>query len=84
MPRPGTPSAAGSTAPVVVANGAEGEPGSIKDRHVMTTRPGDVLAGLALAARAVGASEAFVYLKGSFGRPAAALEAARDRPLATA
>ncbi len=70
--------ASGSSAPVVVANGAEGEPGSIKDRHIMTTRPGEVLAGLTLAARAIGASEAFVYLKGSFGRPAAALEAARD------
>jgi NADH-quinone oxidoreductase subunit F len=63
-------------APVVVANGAEGEPGSIKDRYVMTTRPGDVIDGLAIAARAVGARQAIVYLKGSFERPAAALEAA--------
>jgi len=69
--------AKGSTLPVVVANGAEGEPGSIKDRHIMTTRPREVLAGLALAARAVGASEAIVYLKGSFAAPADALEAAR-------
>lgn len=64
------------TAPIVVANGAEGEPGSIKDRHTMTTRPGEVIAGLAIAARAVGAREAIVYLKGSFARPAAALEEA--------
>lgn len=62
--------------PVVVANGAEGEPGSIKDRFVMTTRPAEVLAGLALAARAVGARQAFVFLKGSFAGPAAALGAA--------
>ena len=61
------------SAPVVVANGAEGEPGSIKDRHVMATRAGDVLAGLALAARAVGAREAVVYLKGSFGSSAEAI-----------
>ena len=40
--------------PLVVANGAEGEPGSIKDRHLMRTRRADVLAGLALAARARG------------------------------
>jgi NADH-quinone oxidoreductase subunit F len=60
----------------VIANGAEGEPGSVKDRHVMTTRPGDVLRGLVLAARAVGAREAIVFLKRSFDRPAAALEAA--------
>jgi len=63
-------------APVVVANGAEGEPGSIKDRHVMLTRPDDVLAGLRLAARAVGATDAYVYLKGSFARAAEVLEMA--------
>jgi NADH-quinone oxidoreductase subunit F len=69
--------------PFVVANGAEGEPGSIKDRFLMTTRPGDVLEGLSLATRAVGAREAVVYLKGSFARAADALEAAlRSTPLA--
>jgi NADH-quinone oxidoreductase subunit F len=60
----------------VVANGAEGEPGSIKDRFVMTQRPADVLAGLVLAARAVGARQAYVYLKGAFTGPAAALASA--------
>jgi NADH-quinone oxidoreductase subunit F len=62
--------------PLVVGNGAEGEPGSVKDRYVMLERPRAVLEGLALAARAVGAREAVLYLKGSFLRPAAALEAA--------
>jgi NADH:ubiquinone oxidoreductase subunit F (NADH-binding) len=61
---------------VVVANGAEGEPGSFKDRMVMTRRAPDVVHGLALAARAVGAREAIVFLKGSFDAPAAAIEAA--------
>lgn len=62
--------------PLAIANGAEGEPGSVKDRHVMATRPGDVWRGLVLAARAVGAREAVVFLKASFDQPAAALEAA--------
>ncbi len=62
--------------PIVVANGAEGEPGSIKDRFVMLTRPAEVVAGLALAARAVGAREAVIFLKGSFHAPAEALAAA--------
>ncbi|HSD26623.1 MAG TPA: NADH-ubiquinone oxidoreductase-F iron-sulfur binding region domain-containing protein [Vicinamibacteria bacterium] len=62
--------------PFVVANGAEGEPGSFKDRYVMRRRPADVVAGLALAARAVGAREAVVFLKGSFDEPAAALSGA--------
>ncbi len=42
----------------------------------MTTRPADVLEGLALAAAAVGAREGIVFLKASFDRPAAALEKA--------
>jgi NADH-quinone oxidoreductase subunit F len=62
--------------PFVIANGAEGEPGSYKDRFVMQRRPADVVAGLVLAARAVGAREAVVFLKGSFDRPAAALSGA--------
>lgn len=60
--------------PLVIANGAEGEPGSVKDRHVMTTRPAEVLAGLAVAAAAVGAREGVVFLKASFDSPAAALQ----------
>jgi NADH-quinone oxidoreductase subunit F len=68
--------------PLVIGNGAEGEPGSVKDRWVMLTRPRDVIRGLLLAARGVGAREALIYLKGSFTRPAAALERAlREEPL---
>jgi NADH-quinone oxidoreductase subunit F len=63
-------------APVVIANGGEGEPGSIKDRLVMSRRASDVLSGLALAAQAVGAREAFVYVKGSHVAAAEALERA--------
>ena len=67
--------------PVVIANGAEGEPGSVKDRFVMTRRPADVIAGLGLAAEALGARQAIIYLKGSFTGPAAALrEALQSRP----
>jgi NADH:ubiquinone oxidoreductase subunit F (NADH-binding) len=67
--------------PLVVANGAEGEPGSVKDRFLMLTRPGDVVRGLGLAARAVGAREAVVFLKASFHEPARALgDALRREP----
>ncbi|HET9314311.1 MAG TPA: NADH-ubiquinone oxidoreductase-F iron-sulfur binding region domain-containing protein [Vicinamibacteria bacterium] len=54
--------------PVVVANGAEGEPGSIKDRFLLRTRPAEVVAGIELAASAVGAAESILYLKGAFER----------------
>jgi NADH:ubiquinone oxidoreductase subunit F (NADH-binding) len=47
---------------VVVANGEEGEPGSVKDRVLVRSRPHLVLDGLRLAGLAVDASELHVYL----------------------
>jgi len=45
---------------VVIANGAEGEPASVKDRLLLTRAPHLILDGIALAAYAVGANEAFL------------------------
>ncbi|BBY38113.1 NADH dehydrogenase [Mycobacterium mantenii] len=46
---------------VLVANGEEGEPASIKDRWLLRHRPHLILDGLRLAARMVGADRAYLY-----------------------
>jgi NADH:ubiquinone oxidoreductase subunit F (NADH-binding)/ferredoxin len=51
---------AGAERPVVLANAAEREPGTVKDRYLIGSRPGLVLDGLQLAMQAVGATEAVV------------------------
>ncbi|HEX3387430.1 MAG TPA: hypothetical protein VHT94_00180, partial [Streptosporangiaceae bacterium] len=47
---------------VIVANGAESEPASHKDALLLRAAPNLVLDGLQLAAEAVGASEAYLYV----------------------
>ena len=49
-----------------MANGAEGEPGTFKDRALMRANPYQLVEGVIVAAFAVGAREAFICLKASF------------------
>ena len=57
----------------LVCNGAEGEPGTFKDRALLRANPYQVVEGLIIAAFAVGAEEAFICLKASFEREIAAV-----------
>jgi NADH-quinone oxidoreductase subunit F len=60
----------------VVANGAEGEPGTFKDRTLLAKNPYQVLEGLQIAAEAIGAVHAFIGVKRSFTPQIEALERA--------
>ena len=50
----------------VVANADESEPGTFKDREILENNPFQFLEGVAIAAYAVGAHAAYVYLRGEF------------------
>ncbi len=50
----------------VVCNADEGEPGTFKDRVLLTEMPDRVFAGLTIAGYAIGASEGIVYLRAEY------------------
>jgi [NiFe] hydrogenase diaphorase moiety large subunit len=50
----------------VVCNADEGEPGTFKDRVLLTRHADDVFEGMTLAAFVVGAARGFVYLRGEY------------------
>jgi [NiFe] hydrogenase diaphorase moiety large subunit len=69
----------------VVCNADEGEPGTFKDRVILTEHANLVFEGMTIAARAVGASTGILYLRGEYVylRPQleAVLQERRDRKL---
>jgi [NiFe] hydrogenase diaphorase moiety large subunit len=51
---------------IVVCNADEGEPGTFKDRVLLTCQPDLVFDGMTAAAFAVGATRGFLYLRGEY------------------
>lgn len=66
-------------APYVVCNADEGEPGTFKDRFLMERAPYLVIEGIAIAAHAIGAGEAYIYIRGEYASVMTTIEAALDR-----
>ncbi|MBP7206198.1 MAG: NADH-quinone oxidoreductase subunit NuoF [Candidatus Cloacimonetes bacterium] len=50
----------------VVVNADEGEPGTFKDRLIMEGDPHQLLEGVMICARAVGATKAWIYIRGEY------------------
>jgi len=50
----------------VFCNADEGEPGTFKDRVLLTERPHLLIEGMTIAARAIGAAHGLIYLRGEY------------------
>ncbi len=58
------------TGPVyLVINADEGEPGTFKDRYLLEREPHALIEGMLIAARAIRAAKAFVYIRGEYVGP---------------
>lgn len=64
---------------VVVCNADEGEPGTFKDRVLLTRHADLVFEGMTVAALAIGATQGFVYLRGEYRYLLERLEAVLQR-----
>jgi NADH-quinone oxidoreductase subunit F len=53
----------------VVVNADESEPGTSKDRYIMENSPHMLLEGIMIAAYAIGANQAWVYIRGEYDGP---------------
>ncbi|MCX5771062.1 MAG: NADH-quinone oxidoreductase subunit NuoF [Candidatus Hydrogenedentes bacterium] len=62
----------------LVCNADEGEPGTFKDRQILEFDPHLLLEGIAIAAYAIGAKTAFIYIRGEFAWIAHILNQAVD------
>jgi NADH-quinone oxidoreductase subunit F len=60
----------------VVCNADESEPGTFKDRELMQKNPHLLIEGICIAAHAVGANKAFIFIRGEYDLQATILEEA--------
>ncbi|MBE0647796.1 MAG: NADH-quinone oxidoreductase subunit E [Bacteroidales bacterium] len=50
----------------VICNADEGEPGTFKDREILTRVPRKVLSGMAICGKVIGAKRGYIYLRGEY------------------
>jgi len=67
----------------VVCNADEGEPGTFKDREILSRVPMKVFGGMAICAKIIGAKHGYVYLRGEYQFLRAELEKALEEFHAT-
>jgi NADH-quinone oxidoreductase subunit F len=62
----------------VVCNADESEPGTFKDRELMQKNPHLLIEGICVAAHAIGANKAFIFIRGEYDLQATILEQALE------
>lgn len=50
----------------VICNADEGEPGTFKDREILSSVPHKVLTGMAICGRIIGSQKGYIYLRGEY------------------
>ncbi len=60
----------------IICNADEGEPGTFKDRFIMTHLPFQLIEGIAIAAYLAGASEGYIYVRHEYSEVQSKLHAA--------
>lgn len=60
----------------VVCNSDEGEPGTCKDREILSNNPHQVIEGMAIAGYTIGATVGYNYIRGEFWLPFERMEGA--------
>ncbi|NUM73151.1 NADH-quinone oxidoreductase subunit NuoF [candidate division KSB1 bacterium] len=62
----------------LVINADESEPGTFKDRYIITRATHALIEGIIIAAKAIDAHTAYIYIRGEYVEPARILQAAID------
>jgi len=60
----------------LVCNADEGEPGTFKDRLILTKNPHAMIEGMLIASHAIGSNVGYVYIRGEFHKEARVLQEA--------
>lgn len=62
----------------LVCNADEGEPGTFKDRLIMTKTPHKMIEGMIIAGYAIGSNKGFIYVRGEFYKETRLMQKAID------
>ncbi len=62
----------------LVCNADEGEPGTFKDRLIMTKTPHKMIEGMIIGGHAIGSNKGFVYIRGEFHKEIRLMQKAID------